>query len=49
MQPLNFAHLLIFDRGLYGYAQDDGVIEVSYERGNALYSSEAPLGPVAKL
>ena len=45
----NFAQLLIFDHGLYGYAQDDGVIDVSYERGNALYSSEAPLGPEAKL
>ena len=43
MQSLNFDH------GLYGYEQDDGVIEVSYERGNALYSSEAPLGPMAKL
>ena len=26
-----------------------GVVEVSYERGKALYSSEAPVGPVAKL
>ena len=35
--------------GLCVHAQDDGVIEVSYERGNALYSAEAPAGPVAKL
>ena len=29
--------------------QDDGVIEVSYERGNALYNDTIPAGPVAKL
>ena len=29
--------------------QDDGIIEVSYERGNALYNDTIPAGPVAKL